>query len=191
MLENWLFGHLLWSNQLSTTRSCITKEKNQGWAEAVQPKVVELAAQTMAVLQITNKSQLWQAYTAPVSLCYWSPLLYSTLEKQLVASRQLIPSHNRTWKRSPVRQLKTHFVEHMLDYSTVRWAHICLCPMSVSGRFYNCSDVTSAWITEKQWALAATAADQLCQTVAFCSLGRHWLKFRLYHHTLPAYTDVF
>ena len=70
MLENWLFGHLLWSNQLSTTRSCITKEKKQGWAETVQSRMVELAAQPMVILQITNKSQLRQAYTAPVSLCY-------------------------------------------------------------------------------------------------------------------------
>lgn len=124
-----------------------------------------------------------------------SPLPYSTLEKQLMASRQLIPSHNKTGKQGPAGQLKTHFMEHVLDCITVRWAHICLCLMSVSGPSYNYSDVTSAaclpvragaepgqlgsvildyWITEKQLAvpaLAATAVHRLCRTVTFCSLG--------------------
>jgi len=89
----------------------------------------------------------------------WSPLLYSTSEEQLVASRQMIPSQSRTGKQSPVRQLQTHFTEHMLDYSTARRAHICLCLLSVLGPFDTHGDVSSAACLRGQpWRQASRRA---------------------------------
>ena len=129
MLENWLFGHLLCSNQLGTTRSWINKEKAKaglrqfslGWRN----KLLKPWSFCKSLIKANFGRIIQHQFPCAIHQS-WSPLIYSTLEKRLVASRQLIPSHNRTGKQSPARQLKTHFMEHMLDYSIVRQAHICL-----------------------------------------------------------------
>lgn len=146
MLENWLFGHLLWSNHLGTMRSWIAKEEAKDglrqfslgwWNQLLKPWSF------CKSLIKANLARVIQ-HRFPCAICQsWSPLPYRTLEKEIVAS-QLIPSHNRTGKQSSARQLKTPFMEHVLDYITVRWAHTCLCLTSVSGPFCNYGDVTSA-----------------------------------------------
>lgn len=158
MLENWLFGHILWSNYLHATRSWMTKEKAKAglrrfilgwWNQLLKPWSF-----CKSLVKASFGRVIWHKFPRAINQSR-SPLLYSTLEKQLMASRQLIPSHNKTGKQGPAGQLKTHFMEHVLDCITVRWAHICLCLMSVSGPSYNYGDVTSAaclWGQERSQA---------------------------------------
>lgn len=145
--QNWLFGHLLWSNHLCTTRSWVTKEKAKArlrqfslgwWNQLLKPWSF-----CKTLIKTSFGRVIQHQFSCAINQSP-SPLVYSTLEKQLMASRQLVTSHNRTGKQSPARQLKTHFMEHVLDDITVRQADICLCLMSVSGPFYNYADITSA-----------------------------------------------
>lgn len=170
----------------------------------MQFRVVEAAAQTMVTLQIPQKINFIRviqhkfpcAINQSLSAC-----LYNTLEKQFMASRQLIPSHTglgNSLLRGIWKYISWNSCWNII--SPVRWRYICFYMMTVSMPFHNFGDVASVvclwwcewrqascgvirdyWITEIKMAgpvLAATAVHRLCRAVTVCSLGHHWLKFR-------------